>query len=68
VSERVRESIQASAGKRSGEMVQVTLAEHGRILAAIEAHDTRGANEAMRAHLDNAAARVGLNARPGGGS
>ena len=65
VSERVRESILASAGKRSDEMAQVTLAEHGRILAAIEARDTRGANEAMRAHLDNAAARVGTQDAPG---
>lgn len=60
VAERVRESILASAGKRSDEMAQLTIGEHNRILKAIEARDGRAAAAAMRVHLDNAAARVGL--------
>jgi DNA-binding FadR family transcriptional regulator len=60
IAERVRESILASSGKRSDEMAQATIAEHDRILKAIEAGDDRAAAEAMRVHLDNAATRVGL--------
>jgi DNA-binding FadR family transcriptional regulator len=67
VSERVRASILASSGKRSDEMAQATLAEHGRILAAIEDRDAQEASQAMRTHLDNAAARVGLRVRPSPG-
>ena len=66
VSERVRESILASSGKRSDEMAQVTLAEHGRILKAIEDRDPAAASAAMRSHLNNAAARVGLGSSPKG--
>jgi GntR family transcriptional repressor for pyruvate dehydrogenase complex len=66
VSERVRESILASSGKRSDEMAHATLAEHGRILEAIEDGDPQAARDAMRAHLDHAAARVGLKVRSSG--
>jgi DNA-binding FadR family transcriptional regulator len=62
VAERVRESILASSGRRSDEMAQATIAEHDRILRAIEDGDARAAAGAMRVHLDNAAARVGLKA------
>lgn len=61
ISERVRESILASSGKRSDEMAQATIGEHGRILQAIEAGDAAEAANAMRLHLENAAGRVGLS-------
>jgi DNA-binding FadR family transcriptional regulator len=62
VSERIRESILAAGNKApSEEMAQVTLAEHGRILAAIEEGAPRRAKEAMRVHLLGAARRVGLS-------
>jgi GntR family transcriptional repressor for pyruvate dehydrogenase complex len=64
VAERVRESILASSGKRSDEMAQATISEHERIRVAIEARDSRVAAEAMRTHLENAAARVGLRIHP----
>jgi GntR family transcriptional repressor for pyruvate dehydrogenase complex len=40
--------------------------EHEAILAAIEAADTEAASEAVRTHLVNAAARLGLSLAPGG--
>ena len=62
VSERVRESILAAgASHASDEMARATLTEHKTILAALEAGDPDGAEEAMRTHLDNAARRVGLS-------
>jgi GntR family transcriptional regulator, transcriptional repressor for pyruvate dehydrogenase complex len=61
VSERVRESILAAgASHASDEMARATLTEHQTILAAVEASDQEGAEEAMRSHLKNAARRVGL--------
>src|ERR1700730_6554346 len=61
VSERVRESILASGNQhKSDDMAKVTLSEHERILAAIEAGDGAAAQEAMRLHLAGAAERVGL--------
>jgi GntR family transcriptional regulator, transcriptional repressor for pyruvate dehydrogenase complex len=62
VSERVRESILVAGGSHaSDEMARATLTEHQTILVAIEAGDPAAAQEAMRSHLDNAAARVGLS-------
>ena len=61
VSEKVRESILASGNqRRSEDLAVVTLGEHQRILDAIAAGDADEAQEAMRAHLHNAAGRVGL--------
>jgi GntR family transcriptional regulator, transcriptional repressor for pyruvate dehydrogenase complex len=61
VSERVRESILASGNQRKSDgLAKVTLSEHERILAAIEASDGPAAQEAMRVHLHGAAERVGL--------
>jgi GntR family transcriptional regulator, transcriptional repressor for pyruvate dehydrogenase complex len=63
VSERVRESILAAGASRaSDEMARATLTEHQNILAAVEAGEPAVAQRAMRAHLDNAARRVGLSA------
>lgn len=61
VSERVRESILA-AGNRQGsdDMASITLGEHDRILAAIEAGNAEAARTAMLQHLAGAAHRVGL--------
>jgi DNA-binding FadR family transcriptional regulator len=61
VSERVRDSILASGNQqKSDDMASITLGEHRRILAAIEAGDAEGAQLAMQAHLAGAALRVGL--------
>ncbi|WP_413989553.1 FadR/GntR family transcriptional regulator [Labrys okinawensis] len=61
VSEKVRESILASGNQqRSEDLAAVTLGEHQRILDAIAAGDADQAQDAMRAHLHNAAGRVGL--------
>ena len=61
VSEKVRESILASGNQqRSEDLAAVTLGEHQRILDAIVAGDADQAQDAMRAHLHNAAGRVGL--------
>lgn len=61
VSEKVRESILASGNQqRSEDLAAVTLGEHQRILDAIAAGDADEAQDAMRAHLHNAAGRVGL--------
>ncbi|TCL71251.1 FadR/GntR family transcriptional regulator [Rhizobium sp. BK251] len=61
VSERVRESILA-AGNRQGsdDMASITLGEHDRILAAVEAGNAEAARAAMLQHLAGAAHRVGL--------
>ena len=61
VSERVRESILAAGNQqKSDDMASITLGEHERILAAIEAGDGEAAQRAMRDHLAGAAQRVGL--------
>jgi GntR family transcriptional repressor for pyruvate dehydrogenase complex len=61
VSEKVRESILASGNQqRSEDLAAVTLGEHQRILDAIAAGDADEAQDAMRAHLHNAAGRVGI--------
>jgi GntR family transcriptional repressor for pyruvate dehydrogenase complex len=61
VSEKVRESILASGNQqRSEDLAAVTLGEHQRILDAITACDAEEAQDAMRAHLHNAAGRLGL--------
>jgi GntR family transcriptional regulator, transcriptional repressor for pyruvate dehydrogenase complex len=60
VSERVRESILAVGEHRSDDMAKVTEREHRRILAAIEAQEETGAQQAMQTHLAGAAKRVGL--------
>jgi GntR family transcriptional regulator, transcriptional repressor for pyruvate dehydrogenase complex len=61
IAERVRESILAAGYQhRSDEMARATLSEHEDILAAIQAGDSDGAMQAMRAHLSGAAVRVGL--------
>jgi GntR family transcriptional regulator, transcriptional repressor for pyruvate dehydrogenase complex len=66
IAEHVRESILAAGGQsRSDDMAQVTLAEHERILAAIEGRDAGAAQEAMHAHLIGAAKRVGIPAGKG---
>ena len=66
VSERVRESILAAGNRqRSDDMASVTMGEHRRILAAIEAGDSEAAQRAMRDHLAGAAQRVGLGAATG---
>jgi DNA-binding FadR family transcriptional regulator len=63
VSEKVRDSILVAGGSHgSDEMARATLVEHERILAAVKAGDPAGAQEAMRVHLDNAAARAGVHA------
>jgi DNA-binding FadR family transcriptional regulator len=41
-------------------MAQTTLAEHQRILDAIEAGDGAAAQEAMQSHIEAATRRVGL--------
>lgn len=62
VSEKVRDSILVSGNQRKSEdLAQFTLAEHHRILEAIAAQDAPAAQAAMRAHLSNAAQRVGLS-------
>jgi len=64
VSEKVRESILVAGGSHaSDEMAGATLVEHERILAAVRAGDPAAAQEAMRAHLGNAAARAGAYGR-----
>lgn len=61
VSERVRDSILAAGNqRRSDDMASITLGEHRRILAAIEAGDAEQAQAAMQQHLAGAAQRVGL--------
>lgn len=61
ISEQVRQSILVSGARRaSDEIARATLAEHRAIFAALEASDALLAQSAMRAHLDNAAGRVGL--------
>jgi GntR family transcriptional repressor for pyruvate dehydrogenase complex len=63
VSEKVRDSILIAGGSHaSDEMARATLVEHQTILAAVKASDPSAAQEAMRAHLNNAAARAGVNA------
>ena len=63
VSEKVRDSILvAGASHGSDEMARATLVEHERILVTVKAGDPAGAQEAMRVHLDNAAARAGAYA------
>lgn len=60
VSEKVRDSILVAGGSHgSDEMARATLIEHERILVAVKAGDPAAAQEAMRVHLDNAAARAG---------
>ena len=61
VSEKVRESILVAGGSHaSDEMARATLLEHERILVAVKAGDRAGAQDAMCVHLDNAAARAGV--------
>ena len=63
VSGRVRDSILVASGSHaSDEMARATLVEHEMILVAVMAGDPVAAQEAMRVHLDNAAARAGVNA------
>jgi GntR family transcriptional repressor for pyruvate dehydrogenase complex len=63
VSEKVRDSILvAGASHASDEMARATLVEHQMIFVAVKASDPPAAQEAMRVHLDNASARVGINA------
>jgi GntR family transcriptional regulator, transcriptional repressor for pyruvate dehydrogenase complex len=63
VSEKVRDSIRVAGGSHaSDDMAHVTLVEHERILVAVKARDPAAAQEAMRVHLDNAAARAGATA------
>ncbi len=67
VSGKVRDSILvAGASHGSDEMARATLVEHERILVAVKGGDRGAAQEAMRVHLDNAAARAGAqdNGRP----
>jgi len=61
VSERVRDSILAAGNQqRSDDMASITLGEHRKILAAIEAGNPQDAQLAMQQHLAGAAHRVGL--------
>jgi GntR family transcriptional repressor for pyruvate dehydrogenase complex len=63
VSEKVRDSILVAGGSHaSDEMARATLVEHEMILVAVKAGDRAAAQEAMRAHLDNASARAGVRA------
>ncbi len=63
VSEKVRDSILVAGGSHaSDEMARATLVEHEMILVAVKAGDPDAAQDAMRAHLDNAAARAGAHA------
>jgi DNA-binding FadR family transcriptional regulator len=63
VSEKVRDSILVAGGSHaSDEMARATLVEHERILVAVKGDDPTAAQEAMRVHLDNASARVGVHA------
>ena len=63
VSEKVRDSILVAGGSHaSDEMARATLSEHEMILVAVRAGDPAAAQEAMRVHLDNAAARAGVYA------
>lgn len=63
ISERIRESILAAGHRqRSDDMAQTTLAEHQRILDAIEAGDGSAAQRAMQHHIEAATRRVGLPA------
>jgi GntR family transcriptional regulator, transcriptional repressor for pyruvate dehydrogenase complex len=69
VSEKVRDSILVAGGSRgSDEMARATLVEHERILVAVKAGDPAAAQEAMRAHLNNASARAGVHANSRGPS
>ena len=62
VSERIRESILVSGNQQKSEVLaSVTLGEHQTILDAVISGDEAGAQSAMKAHLANAAARVGLS-------
>jgi DNA-binding FadR family transcriptional regulator len=66
VSEKVRDSILVAGGSHgSDEMARATLVEHERILVAVKAADPAAAQDAMRVHLDNAAARAGAHANSG---
>lgn len=61
VSGRVRDSILASGNhRRSDDLASVTLGEHQGILDAVAAGEAQAAEEAMRAHLAGAAARLNL--------
>jgi DNA-binding FadR family transcriptional regulator len=63
VSEKVRESILVAGGSHaSDEIARATLIEHQMILVAVDGGDTAAAREAMRIHLDKAAARAGVSA------
>ena len=69
VSEKVRDSILVAGGSHaSDEMARATLVEHERLLVAVKAGDPAGAQEAMRVHLENAAARAGVHADGRGAS
>lgn len=63
VSEHMRESIMATRRRPDASVdaiVELTIAEHGAVHAAILARDAPGASEAMRRHIVNAAQRVGI--------
>ena len=63
VSKKARDSILVAGGSHaSDEMARAILVEHERILVAVRAGDPAAAREAMRVHLDNASARVGIHA------
>lgn len=63
VARAMRESILVAGGSHaSDEIPRATLVEHERILVAVKARDPAAAQEAMRVHLDNAAARAGAYA------
>jgi GntR family transcriptional repressor for pyruvate dehydrogenase complex len=69
VSEKVRDSILVAGGSHaSDEMARATLVEHEMILVAVKAGDPAAAQQAMRVHLDNAAARTGVYANGRGSS
>jgi GntR family transcriptional regulator, transcriptional repressor for pyruvate dehydrogenase complex len=69
VSEKVRDSILVAGGNHaSDEMARATLVEHETILVAVKAGDPAAAQEAMRVHLNNAAARAGVHANSAGPS
>ena len=69
VSEKVRDSILVAGGSHaSDEMARATLIEHQMILVAVHAGDPAAAREAMRIHLDNAAARAGVSGNGRGAS
>jgi GntR family transcriptional repressor for pyruvate dehydrogenase complex len=64
VSGKVRDSILVAGGSHaSDEMARATLVEHQAILTAVKGGDPAAAEQAMRIHLDNAAARAGVHAK-----